>query len=124
VYSFLGNVNLFHGRVTEGRLRVGDAELEVPELTPNADESAVAFVRPHEFDVDMPDGDWSIPAVVERIRFVGPTARVELKRETDGFPFEAELPRQRVDRLGLTTGAKVRLAPRRYRVFPATNGHH
>ena len=120
VYTFLGNVNLFHGRLGEGRLRVGDVELPVPELGDAAGQSAVAFVRPNEFEVDTEHQSWSIPAVVKRIRIVGPNARVELQRESDGFPFEAELPRHLVDHLGLTQGKRVRLAPRRYRVFPTS----
>ncbi|MGR5868822.1 hypothetical protein ACT7C5_18960 [Bacillus pacificus] len=31
VYDFLGNVNLFHGRVHKGKLNVGSVELEAPE---------------------------------------------------------------------------------------------
>ncbi|MDX2058309.1 MAG: sulfate ABC transporter ATP-binding protein [Gemmatimonadales bacterium] len=122
VYGFLGNVNLFHGRVADGRLQVGDVELSVPDLE-GQPESAIAFVRPHEFDLDAAGHqDWSIPAVVERVRYVGPTARVELRRESDGLPFEAELPRQRAGHLALDKGSRVRLSARRYRVFPGRSG--
>jgi sulfate transport system ATP-binding protein len=118
VYGFLGSVNLFHGRLSAGRLSIGDVEMEAPGMD-GGDAEAVAYVRPHELDLDQPgEHDWLIPAVVQRIRFVGPTARLELVREPDGLPIDAELPRQRVDHLGLGRGSRVRLAPRRYRVFP------
>lgn len=117
VYTFLGSVNLFHGRLDGGRLKVGEVEVAAPDLDRTGE--AVAFVRPHELDVVAGDGlAWSIPAVVDRVRAVGPNVRVELHRVPDGLPFEAELPRQRVDHFELTEGKEVRLAPRRYRVFP------
>ena len=33
VYDFLGNVNLFHGRVHKGKLNVGSVELEAPSIS-------------------------------------------------------------------------------------------
>jgi ABC-type sulfate/molybdate transport systems ATPase subunit len=32
VYNFLGNVNLFHGRVDKGEARIGDISINLPEF--------------------------------------------------------------------------------------------
>ena len=32
VYGFLGDVNLFHGRIHQGRVNIGESELDAPEL--------------------------------------------------------------------------------------------
>jgi sulfate transport system ATP-binding protein len=50
VANFLGSVNLFHGRVENGHLHVGDDALALGS-TDGSDGKAVAFVRPHEFDL-------------------------------------------------------------------------
>src|SRR5476651_1027967 len=48
VYSFLGNVNLFHGRVHDGVLATGDASFEVPDYKLVQDGKGIAYVRPHD----------------------------------------------------------------------------
>jgi sulfate transport system ATP-binding protein len=50
VANFLGSVNLFHGRVEDGHLHLGDDALALGS-TDGSDGKAVAFVRPHEFDL-------------------------------------------------------------------------
>ena len=52
VYHFLGNVNLFHGRVHEGRARLGDLDIEVPEHAEAQDIPAVGYVRPYDIEVE------------------------------------------------------------------------
>ena len=75
VYGFLGNVNLFHGRVHEGVLAAGDAELSVPDHSHARDALGVGYVRPHELDIEpfTPDGD-GIVAVLKRPHPIGPFA--------------------------------------------------
>src|SRR5262245_23340175 len=51
VYSFLGNVNLFHGRVHSGKARIGDLEVDAPEHHDASDSPAVGYARPHEMEV-------------------------------------------------------------------------
>src|ERR1039457_5226595 len=48
VYDFLGNVNLFSGRVREGTVIIGETEFAVEETVGGTDTDAVAFVRPHD----------------------------------------------------------------------------
>src|SRR5471032_3503474 len=46
VFEFLGDVNLFSGRVREGTVTIGDTKFSLGENTGEADTAAVAFVRP------------------------------------------------------------------------------
>lgn len=52
VYGFLGEVNLFHGRVHQGRALIEGIELEAPEHKEADGLSAIAYVRPHDIHVD------------------------------------------------------------------------
>ncbi len=119
VYGFLGDVNLFHGRVHRGRIALGGAELEVPEFAEATDLRAVAYVRSHEIEVSpAPNGHETIEAVIRHLRFHGSSVLLELDRVADGQVMEAEVPRARFDELGLARGQRVFLSPRSIRVFP------
>src|SRR5476649_2048476 len=48
VYDFLGNVNLFSGRMKDGAVVIGDTEFATPDTAGGTDTAAVAFVRPHD----------------------------------------------------------------------------
>src|SRR5438067_3011379 len=52
VYGFLGNVNLFHGRVNEGVLASGDATFAAPQYANVKDGEGIAYVRPHDLEVE------------------------------------------------------------------------
>jgi len=119
VYGFLGDVNLFHGRLHRGRMSIGGAELELPEFAEAVDQSALAYVRTHEIEVaPAPNGHLAIEAVIRHLRFHGSSVLLELDRVADGQVMEAEIPRARFDELGLAKGQRVYLSPRSFRVFP------
>ena len=69
------------------------------------------FVRPH--DVEFGDGD---DATVERIVHLGFEVRVEL-RLANGEELWAQVTREEAERLELVEGARVRVRPRRAKVF-------
>ena len=126
VYSFLGSVNLFHGRVDGQELRVGEHSLalEAHDLAP--DVSAIGYVRPHELQLLPDDGngqvsEGGIPAKVLRISSSGALATVELSREDGdvGGLLEVTVFRDYLRQLGVGEGDRVRLKPQRVRVFPA-----
>ena len=126
VYNFLGNVNLFHGRISSGgTLKVGDAEMPVPEgealaarLSANGHGAkAVAFVRPHDVEVTRSANGDSIPARVEHVSFAGPFVHVQMTRHDTGEMVEAALPRERSRELELKPSDEVFLKARTARVF-------
>ncbi|MFM8463412.1 MAG: sulfate/molybdate ABC transporter ATP-binding protein, partial [Burkholderiaceae bacterium] len=118
VYGFLGNVNLFHGRVHEGVLAAGDASLPVPDHSHARDALGVGYVRPHELDIELftPEGE-GIVALLKRAHAIGPLAQLELERSDGGGLIEALLPTERYTQLQLSPGATVRVKPKRVRVF-------
>jgi sulfate transport system ATP-binding protein len=121
VYGFLGDVNLFHGRVDAGTVRLGDVELASPEHGAARDAEALAYVRPHELEVERwSPGDRGIVARLSRATVTGAIARLELDREDDdGGIVEAHLAAERFRSLGLREGEALVLRPKRARVFLA-----
>jgi sulfate transport system ATP-binding protein len=123
VYNFLGNVNLFHGRVDSGKARIGDIEIDAPDHPDATDSPAVVYARPHEMEISRERyGADAIGAVVFRIQSVGPNIKLKLKRtDTEQF-LEAEVARERQRELDLKVGESVYVKPRQVRVFIADVG--
>ncbi|HJT21460.1 MAG TPA: sulfate ABC transporter ATP-binding protein [Nitrospira sp.] len=118
VYHFLGNVNVFHGRVQDGTARVGGVELEPPSHGPLPDGPAIGYARSYEIDLDVnPLEVGAIEAVVSRIQIIGPLVRLELQRKDTGAALEVELSRDRHELLGIVVGTIVFARPKTIRVF-------
>jgi sulfate transport system ATP-binding protein len=117
VFEFLGDVNLFHGRVHDGHANIGDAQVLLPEGT-DSQEAAVFYARPHEIDIlrESP-GASAIAAKVYDIRPLGATVWVELERENGQGIIEVELSRDRLNTLEIKRGEAVYLHPKRLKVF-------
>ncbi len=117
VYEFLGDVNLFHGRVHDGHASLGEARIRLDGGPPQL-ERAAFYARPHEIDIlrEAPDAD-GIAATVQDIRPLGATVRVELERRDGQGIVEVELARDRLRHLELRRGEAVFLKPCRLRVF-------
>jgi len=118
VYGFLGNVNLFHGRVHEGVLASGELAVELPDHQYARDAVGVGFVRPHELEVERysPNSE-GIVATITRFFAIGPLAQLELVRDDNDATVEAEIPVQTFNELNLTQGEKVVIRPKRIKVF-------
>lgn len=121
VYGFLGDVNLFHGRVHEGRLRIGETELEAPEFAGLEEQAALAFVRTHELEI-TPAGHGpaagGIEAKITHHRQFGSAIRIELERAEGGQAIEVEMNSARFQLLKLRKGDRVVVSFTRARVFP------
>lgn len=124
VYSFLGSVNLFHGRVDGDKVRVGDSDTGNDVLPHASGEisqgtQVLAFARPHELDIVIDGAANGIHARIARILTFSANAKIELDgtNGATGQNFEVELARERVRELSLTEGQDVVLVPSRLRVF-------
>jgi sulfate transport system ATP-binding protein len=118
VYSFLGNVNLFHGRVKEGKALIGDFEVDAPEHRDASDSPAVGYSRPHEMEVSRePNGNESLSAIIIQIQAVGPNVKLRLKRTENEDMLEAEITREKQREMDLKTGETIFVKPRLVRVF-------
>jgi len=115
VMTFLGNVNVFHGRVEKGCVNVGGLVFDAPNS--NESRPAKAYVRPHELDIELdPSGEDSVAATVTHINPVGPNVKVELITD-EGAEMFVELPRERHRELALSRDQRVFLKPTSARVF-------
>ncbi|GAB7026858.1 sulfate/molybdate ABC transporter ATP-binding protein [Geotalea toluenoxydans] len=118
VYNFLGNVNLFHGRVNQGQAKLGEMELSTPELAAVPDRPAVGYVRPHDLELERNySNSSSVEASIRHIHAVGPVVRIELERGDTFEILEAELTKDVYQKLAPKVGEKVFVRPRKYRVF-------
>ncbi|HLL89901.1 MAG TPA: TOBE-like domain-containing protein [Tepidisphaeraceae bacterium] len=116
VYNFLGNVNLFHGRVEDGHLiPAGDA----PAPATEGRRPPVTYVRPHDVEVSRErDNGSTFPATVEHVAFAGPLVNVTLRRQGGGDGvIEAALTRDRYKELALKPAEQVHLKFKNARVF-------
>jgi sulfate transport system ATP-binding protein len=109
VLQFLGDVNLFHGRVGHIGMSGGDAE--------------VSFVRPHELEVVAEAGPETWPVTLSQTLTVGPNTRLEFKRDGVQGYIDVELSRPAWQALrgsmNLQPGSRVHLRPRRVTRFEA-----
>jgi sulfate transport system ATP-binding protein len=118
VYKFLGNVNLFHSRVTAGRANIGEIELQLDDHHEAQDSPAFAYVRPHDIEIlKERTAEPSFEAVVSYVHAIGPLVRLELERADHTELVEAELTRERFKELDIAEGARVFVQPRNVRVF-------
>lgn len=120
VYNFLGNVNLFHGRVTEGKVYIGDLAMELPEQAHPEATTALVYIRPHLLDIDhQPNGANSFRARVEHLNLAGPVVKVQLVSEW-GNPVSVEISQERYRLLRLEKDAEVFVTPRDQKIFVDT----
>lgn len=118
VYSFLGSVNLFHGRVHQGVLDAGGIVFDAPDHAHAHDAKGVGFVRPHEIEIERYSADAEgIPATLQRAHAIGPLVELELKRADDAQLIEAVMSSERYRHLCLCEGDMLVVRPHRLRVF-------
>ena len=118
ILNFLGNVNLFRGRVHKGLARLGGMELSAPEHAAADDAPAVGYVRSHDIALERrPSDGASLEALIRDIHAVGPSVRVTVVLNGYGGAVEAELTRDVFETLALKKGDAVFVRPRNVRVF-------
>lgn len=127
VYQFLGNVNLFHSRVHEGRAQIGNISLEIDTYKDTKDSPALAYVRPHDLELQTEKNEsTAFEAKVKYINQLGPLVRLELEKsgETNHGHAEiinAELTREKYLSLNLKLGSIVFVQPRNVQIFLDNN---
>ncbi len=106
VYNFLGNVNLFHGRIDDGKAYI------------NAKETGhVVYVRPHLLEIDrQPNGGSHFRARIKHINSAGPLVKVEAVAEW-GDPVHIEMSQERFKSLQLTKDEAVFIIPKDVKIF-------
>ncbi len=117
VYAFLGDVNLFHCRVKDGKAEVGSMQLELSSAEHRQAQTATVFLRPHQIEVHhRPNGGPQFRARVRAINAARPLVRVDMITEW-GEPLQVELSHERFAALELKQDSEVFVSPTDARVF-------
>jgi sulfate/thiosulfate transport system ATP-binding protein len=103
VYNFLGNVNLFHGRLDEDESPVHSGH--------------VTYIRPHALEIHrQPNGDKHFRATVKHINSAGPLVKVEVISER-GEAVYVEMSQEHYRSLQLSKEDSVFITPKELKVF-------
>ena len=118
VYDFLGNVNLFSGRVKDGAVVIGDTPFDVAESDRTGETETVAFVRPHDIRITREqNGAHTFPAHIVRAHAAGSVATLELERLDNHGVFTAQLSKEEYQLLAPKPGEQVFVELRNVRLF-------
>jgi sulfate transport system ATP-binding protein len=118
VYKFLGNVNLFSGRINAGRVQIGNCQFDLPEIKTTQGAPAIAYARPYELEVSRIQNEFTnLAASVKYIRAIGPVVRLELRRTDTEDLIEVELSKERFGDLALQLGEPVFIGLRNPKLF-------
>lgn len=118
VFHFLGNVNLFGGRLAEGKVHVGDTTITLRNPETFDEKPASVYFRPHDVRITLrPEGPGGMPASVRHVNSAGPIVRVELQRLDDQTRFEVDLNREQARLLNLKAEDEVFVRLEKVRIF-------
>jgi sulfate transport system ATP-binding protein len=118
VFNFLGRVNLFHGRVHDGKVSMGNIQIDAPVGSGPNDSAVVGYVRPHDLTITKArNGSASIEAKIKHINPVGPIVRFELLRTDDRQQIDAEITRDQYYADTYRLGDTVYVTPKNVEVF-------
>jgi sulfate/thiosulfate transport system ATP-binding protein len=121
VMEFLGQVNVFHGRVQRGKATLGDLTVDYPHYSEEDELPATVYMRPHEFEIRrQANGKPSFSARVVRTHSAGAVARVFLET-SDRANVQVEVTLEEFNQLALAEGESVYLYPKNARVFVPSN---
>ncbi len=117
VLNFLGHVNLFHSRVEEGgKARLGNATFQLPGAASRGQQSAVFYVRPHQFALSRSSaGGSSFKARIRHLNPAGATVKLDLVTEW-GATIQAETTQEEYRALSLKRGEEIFVTPKEIRV--------
>ncbi|MBI3320076.1 MAG: TOBE-like domain-containing protein, partial [Candidatus Omnitrophica bacterium] len=118
VYHFLGNVNLFHGRVEGSKMSLEGFSVDAPSDVPSEALPAVAYARPHLLDIDHeePHNRPHFRATITHINAAGATVKIELTTSAGGV-VNVEMPHERYRHLALRKGIEVFVSVKDLKVF-------
>ncbi len=116
VVNFLGQVNIFHGRVQDGKAWLGPLSVEYPEHPHTESRTAAGYSRPHELDISRADEGGGLWATVTDVRMAGAVVKIEVS-DDERRPIQIELGREPYAAIRAIIGERVYVKPRKVRVF-------
>ncbi|MCY2967404.1 MAG: sulfate ABC transporter ATP-binding protein, partial [Planctomycetota bacterium] len=86
VMDFLGNVNVFHGRVENGQMHMGPFQVDYPAYPHLESRAATGYVRPHELELDRtPLSNTALPARVVQLNPSGSVLKARVLSDALGI---------------------------------------
>jgi sulfate transport system ATP-binding protein len=116
VMNFLGNVNIFQGRVEQGRALLGPLAVDYPEHVEAHPRPAAGYARPHELEVVREDSGNGFWAILETANLAGAIVKLELL-DDDRSLLQVAIARDQYDALQPQIGERLYVKPKRIRVF-------
>ncbi|MCG3138043.1 MAG: Sulfate/thiosulfate import ATP-binding protein CysA [Phycisphaerae bacterium] len=117
VMNFLGQVNVFHGRVEGQKAIFNGLEIDYPHEPTQHSQPARAFVRPHEWEIDLlPTGSGALEARIVHINAAGPQVKMEVTTAAAEH-LHLEISQDRHRELALIADQIVFIRPREVKVF-------
>jgi sulfate/thiosulfate transport system ATP-binding protein len=117
VMDFLGNVNVFHGRVNQGQAVLDDIRVRLADSSIPDGEQAKVFVRPNEMSISrLPIGGSSMSAEVVRINRAGVQAKLLLTLKNKD-EVRVDISMEQLLELNLQAGDAVFVYPTNARAF-------
>jgi sulfate transport system ATP-binding protein len=117
VMDFLGQVNVFHGRLEAGRMHMEHFSLEYPQYQEASSRTATAYVRTQDVELHRTPHETSLPVRVLHVNPAGPVTRIRLHSEAFGVALNVDLSPDRYRELKPRPGDDLFATPNRVRVF-------
>ncbi|MBF0424499.1 MAG: TOBE-like domain-containing protein [Magnetococcales bacterium] len=120
VADFMGGVQLFHGRLENGYVRIGEVRVqaEIPRGNRESAGVGVICIRSHDWRVQrLPGGEESWQTVVRHARPQGAIVRLGLESLQGAGRFDVELTREQYEQDRFQPGETVFAQPSQARVF-------
>jgi sulfate transport system ATP-binding protein len=116
VMNFLGSVNIFHGRVENGRAFLGPIAIDAPEHAGQPTRPATGYARPHELDLGRTETGGGLWARATAVNTTGGVVKVELA-DDEGRLIQVQLARHAYADLAPSVGERLYVTLTRVRVF-------
>lgn len=117
VYNFLGNVNLFRGRVENGKLFLGEIEIREADETKSINNEVYIYIRPHHFEISLEKKENTISkGKIDHISPSGSNVKIELVDENNE-PILVEVPIEKYKSLGIKKLDWVYISPKETKIF-------
>jgi len=118
VMGFLGNVNMFHGRVESGRAHLGPLSVDYPAHADHSPRDAQGFARPYELDLARVEDGQGFWATLRHVNPAGAIVKLELE-DAEKRVVQVEATREQFDALRPVAGERLYVTPRQVRIFVA-----
>lgn len=106
VMKFLGNVNIFHGRIESGQAK----------LSLESSSSTQLYIRPHDWEISLQKEEDFIESTIEYINAASSVVKIDLKT-TNHQDLQVDIPYEKYKDMNLKKGMVVYLKPKEARVF-------